>query len=55
MDFWTLLEYLAWALSIILAARLLYDVVRIDTTYDNELLISSREGELELTQERHEI
>jgi hypothetical protein len=55
MDFWSVLEYVAWALSIILAARLIYDVVRTDTTYDNALLTSSREGELELTQERHEI
>lgn len=55
MDFWNLLEYAAWTLSIILAAGLLYDVVRVDTTYDDEVLTSSREGELELTQERHEL
>ncbi len=34
---------------------MLADLVRIDTTYDNELLISSREGEIEATAERHEI
>ena len=37
------------------AVVMLLDMVRIDTTYDNELLTSSREGELELTQERHEL
>ena len=55
MDFWNYLEYAAWALSIFFALRMLYDLALIDSTYDNELLTSSREGELELTQERHEL
>ena len=53
MDIWTLLEYAAWALSLLFAALMLYDLVRIDTTYDNELLTSSREGEIEAAAERH--
>jgi hypothetical protein len=32
-----------------------YDLFRVDTTYSNDLLTSSREGEIELTQERHQI
>ena len=55
MDFWNYLEYAAWALSILFAGLMLYDLVRVDTTYDNDLLTSSREGEIELTQERHQI
>jgi hypothetical protein len=53
MDIWTILEYAAWVLSAIFAALMLYDVVRVDTTYDNDLLTSSREGEIEAAAERH--
>ena len=55
MDTWNFLEYVAWALSAMFGVLMLIDFVRIDTTYDNELLISSREGEIEATAERHEI
>ncbi len=55
MDIWNYLDYAAWALSALVAVILLMDMVKIDTTYDNELLTSSREGEFELTQERHEL
>jgi hypothetical protein len=34
---------------------MLADLVRIDTTYDDDLLTSSREGEIEATAERHVI
>ncbi|UVC12145.1 hypothetical protein IHQ71_28530 [Rhizobium sp. TH2] len=55
MDIWTILEYAAWALSFVFGALMLYDMVRIDTTYDNDLLTSSREGEIEAAAERHVI
>jgi hypothetical protein len=55
MDLWNVLEYLAWAPSAAFGLHMLYDLWKVDTTYDNELLTSSREGEIELTQERHEI
>jgi hypothetical protein len=55
MDIWTILEYAAWALSAIFAAAMLYDMVRVDATYDNDLLTSSREGEIEAAAERHVI
>jgi hypothetical protein len=55
MDFWNILEYLAWALAILFAALMLIDLARVDSTYDNDLLTSSREGEIEATQERHQI
>jgi len=55
MDFWNLLEYAAWALSIILGLYILIDWYRTDSTYSEELLTSSREGELEAITEKHKI
>jgi len=55
MDAWNYLEYAAWALTIVFAAYMLVDLARVEATYDNELLTSSREGELERTAERHEL
>ena len=55
MDLWNILEYAAWILSALFAVIMLYDLYRVDTTYSNDLLTSSREGEIELTQERHQI
>lgn len=52
---WDILEYAAWALSALFGVLMLADLIRVDSTYDNELLISSREGEIEATAERHEI
>ncbi|MDX0552636.1 hypothetical protein GOL37_13675 [Sinorhizobium medicae] len=52
---WDILKYAAWALSALFGVLMLADLIRIDSTYDNELLISSREGEIEATAERHEI
>jgi len=47
MDVWTLLEYAAWALSVLFAALIVADWIRTDSTYSEEVLTSSREGELE--------
>ncbi|MBN9236572.1 MULTISPECIES: hypothetical protein [Phyllobacteriaceae] len=55
MDTWNILEYAAWALSALFGALMLIDLIRVDTTYDNDLLTSSREGEIEATAERHTI
>jgi hypothetical protein len=55
MDLWTILEYAAWLLSAMFAIIMVVDLFRVDTTYSNDLLTSSREGEIELTQERHQI
>ncbi|MFD9902094.1 hypothetical protein ACHMW4_09235 [Mesorhizobium sp. UC22_110] len=55
MDIWNILEYAAWALSALFGALMLIDLIKIDTTYDNDLLTSSREGEIEATAERHTI
>ncbi|MDU8356982.1 hypothetical protein RYA05_35360 [Pseudomonas syringae pv. actinidiae] len=55
MDTWNILEYAAWALSALFGALMLIDLIKVDTTYDNDLLTSSREGEIEATAERHTI
>jgi hypothetical protein len=55
LDIWNVLEYAAWALSAMFGALMLINLIRIDTTYDNDLLTSSREGEIEVTAERHTI
>lgn len=47
MELWTLLEYAAWALSALFAVLIVIDWIRTDTTYSEEVLTSSREGELE--------
>ena len=53
MDIWTLLEYAAWALSALFAVLIVMDWIRTDSTYSEDVLTSSREGELEaMTEER---
>lgn len=53
MDVWTFLELAAWALSALFAVLIVIDWIRVDSTYDEEVLTSSREGELEaMTEER---
>ena len=53
MDLWTLLEYVAWALSALFAVLIVADWIRTDSTYSEEVLTSSREGEIEaMTEER---
>jgi hypothetical protein len=55
MDIWNYMEYAAWILSAIFGAYILLDWFRIDTTYDESVLTSSREGELEAMTEKHQI
>lgn len=47
MDIWTFLEYAAWALSALFAVLIVVDWIHIDTTYSEDVLTSSREGEIE--------
>ena len=53
MDVWSKLEYVAWGLSLMFGALMIIDLIRTNSTYDNDLLTSSREGEIEATAERH--
>ncbi|WP_018412097.1 hypothetical protein [Methyloversatilis thermotolerans] len=45
MDIWTALEYAAWALSFVLIGWMLVDARFVSTTYGEDFLLSSREGE----------
>ncbi|WP_176559351.1 hypothetical protein [Rubellimicrobium roseum] len=53
MDVWTFLEVAAWALSALFAVLIIADWIRIDSTYDEDVLTSSREGEIEALTEEH--
>ena len=54
MDIWNLMEYAACALSAVFGLFIVIDWLRTDSTYSEEVLTSSREGELEaLTEEHH--
>jgi exosortase/archaeosortase len=54
MDIWNYIEYGAWALSALFGLLIISDWIKIDSTYSEEVLTSSREGELEaLTEQQH--
>lgn len=44
-----MLEYAAWALSAVLGLWMLIDLVMTDRAYSEDVLISSKEGEIEDT------
>lgn len=53
MDIWNFLEIAAWIASALFGLFIVMDWVRTDSTYSEEMLTSSREGELEaLTEEQ---
>ncbi|MCA0003261.1 MULTISPECIES: hypothetical protein [unclassified Mesorhizobium] len=52
---WIALSYACWCISIVLALWMLYDWFKVDTTYSEDVLTSSREGELEAASEKHRI
>lgn len=41
------LNYVVWAIAILVLVWLVVDAFRIETTYDRDLLVSSVEGEIE--------
>jgi hypothetical protein len=41
------INYIAWAIAILLLGWTIVDAFRIETTYDHDLLVSSVEGEIE--------
>lgn len=47
MNLWVVAEYAAWALSAAILLWMLADMLRVDRSYDEDLLTSSREGEIE--------
>ena len=55
MDIWNIMEYAAWILSAIFGLYIVVDWFKIDTTYSEEVLTSSREGEIEAVTEKHKV
>ncbi|MGE0005895.1 MAG: hypothetical protein AB7S92_09905 [Parvibaculaceae bacterium] len=52
---WFTLSYIAWAISAVLVLWMLYDWFKTDTTFSEDQLTSSREGEIEAVSEKHKI
>lgn len=44
MEFWSILEYVAWGLSAAMLMWMVIDAFMISSQYDEEYLMSSREG-----------
>jgi hypothetical protein len=55
MDAWNYAEYAAWGVSALLALLIIIDWLRTDATYSEDVLTSSREGEVEAVAEKHKI
>ena len=55
METWNILEYAAWALSAAFGLYMAVDWLKTDTSYSEDVLTSSREGELEAMTEEHKI
>lgn len=53
MDIWNIMEYAAWALSAVFGLIIVADWFKTDSTYSEDVLMSSREGELEAMTEEH--
>jgi hypothetical protein len=47
MNSFQILEYIAWAISIALGIWMLIDLIRTNLAYSEQLLLSSREGEID--------
>ncbi len=45
MSKWDLLTYAAWSLSAIMLVWMVVDAIMVSSQYDEEFLLSSREGE----------
>ena len=52
---WVTLTYLCWAICAVFVGWMLLDWYKVDTSYSEESLTSSREGEIEATSEKHNI
>ncbi|MEY3747624.1 MAG: hypothetical protein RL194_1083 [Pseudomonadota bacterium] len=48
MNFWDVLTYVAWSLSAIMLVWMVVDAFMVSSQYDEEFLMSSREGEDEV-------
>jgi hypothetical protein len=52
---WIAVSYASWAISAVLGLWMLYDWFKTDTTFSEEVLTSSREGEIEAVAEKHRV
>jgi hypothetical protein len=52
---WMTLANIGWAVSAAFALWMLYNWYKTDTSYSEETLTSSREGEIEAVQEKHRV
>jgi hypothetical protein len=52
---WVALSYLCWAVSAALVGWMLWDWLKTDSFYSEEMLTSSREGEIEAAAEKHKL
>jgi hypothetical protein len=55
MALWNILEYAAWAASVLFGLYMVVDWLKTDRSYPEEILTSSREGELEAMAEEHKV
>ena len=55
MDLWNYLEYAAWGLSAVFGLIIVADWIKTDSSYSEEMLTSSKEGELEAMTEKHQL
>ena len=47
MNSFQLLEYAAWAISLILGLWMLFDMIKTNNAYSEDVLMSSKEGEID--------
>jgi hypothetical protein len=52
---WMTVANIGWGISALLALWMLYDWYKIDTSYSEATLTSSREGEIEAVTEKHKV
>jgi hypothetical protein len=52
---WLTIINIGWAVSAALALWMLYDWYKTDSNFTEEMLTSSREGEIEAVSEKHKI
>jgi len=52
---WMTIVNIGWALSAVLVLWMVFDWFKVDSTYSEATLTSSREGEIEATSEKHKL
>jgi hypothetical protein len=52
---WETVANIGWVIAALLALWLVYDWFKVDTTYSEATLTSSREGEIEAVSEKHKV